>query len=92
MSSAPSEVTGLLKRWTVGDLQARDHLVRLVYNQLRPSAHRRLRGALSEKPLSTNELVREDYLRLADFARNGKARAAFDPSVLGLELRAKPVS
>ena len=66
MSSEPSEITGLLKRWSTGDLQARDQLIPLVYDRLRRLAHERLRGAPGERTLSTTELVHEAYLRLVD--------------------------
>lgn len=66
MSSASSEVTRLLKRWTAGDSQARDQLIPLVYDPLRQLAHQRLRGAPGEASLSTSEVVHEAYLRLVD--------------------------
>lgn len=65
MSSAPSEVTGLLKRWTAGDEHARDQLIPLVYDRLRQLAHQRLRGA-PDHSLNTTGLVHEAYLRLVD--------------------------
>ncbi|HEY6925981.1 MAG TPA: ECF-type sigma factor [Steroidobacteraceae bacterium] len=69
MSSASSEVTRLLKRWTAGDSQARDQLIPLVYDPLRQLAHQRLRGAPGEPSLSTSEVVHEVYLRLVDAPR-----------------------
>ena len=66
MTSEPSEITGLLKRWSAGDLHARDKLIPLVYDRLRRMAHERLRGAPGERTLSTTELVHEAYLRLVD--------------------------
>jgi RNA polymerase sigma factor (TIGR02999 family) len=69
MSSAPSEVTRLLQRWTAGDPHARDQLVPLVYERLRQVAHRRLRGAPGDHSLNTGELVHEAYLRLVDAPR-----------------------
>ena len=69
MSSASSEVTRLLKRWTAGDSQARDQLIPLVYDPLRQLAHQRLRGAPGEASLSTSEVVHEAYLRLVDAPR-----------------------
>ena len=66
MPSAPSEITGLLKRWSAGDQHARDELIPLVYDRLRRLAHERLRGAPGERTLSTTELVHEAYLRLVD--------------------------
>lgn len=67
--SAPSEVTLLLKRWSAGDLQARDQLIPLVYERLRQLAHQRLRGRSGDHTLSTTDLVHEAYLRLVDAPR-----------------------
>lgn len=66
MSSEPSEITGLLKRWSAGDLHARDQLIPLIYDRLRRLAHERLRTAPGEHTLSTTDLVHEAYLRFAD--------------------------
>ena len=63
-ASAPSEITGLLKRWSAGDDRARDELIPLVYERLRELAHRRLRDAPAEQSLSTADLVHEAYIRL----------------------------
>lgn len=78
MASAPSDVTGLLKRWSTGDLQARDQLVPLVYDRLRRLAHQRLRSGPGERSLSTTELVHEAYIRLVDAPpMDVPSRAAF---------------
>jgi RNA polymerase sigma factor (TIGR02999 family) len=69
MASAPSEVTGLLKRWSAGDERARDQLIPLVYERLRELAHQRLRGAPDENSLNTTGLVHEAYIRLVDAPR-----------------------
>src|SRR5205085_5769941 len=69
MPSAPSEVTGLLKRWSAGDERARDQLIPLVYERLRELAHRRLQGARAEDSLNTTGLVHEAYIRLVDAPR-----------------------
>ena len=66
MSSAPSEVTRLLQRWTAGDVHARDQLIPLVYDRLRQLAHWRLRSAPGEQSLNTTGLVHEAYIRLVD--------------------------
>jgi RNA polymerase sigma factor (TIGR02999 family) len=66
-SSAPSEVTSLLKRWSAGDADARDQLIPLVYGRLRQLAHQRLRHAPGGHPsLNTTALVHETYIRLVD--------------------------
>lgn len=69
MSSAPSEVTRLLQRWSKGDVHARDQLIPLVYDRLRRLAHERLRDSRAEQSLDTNSLVHETYIRLVDAPR-----------------------
>jgi len=69
MSSAPSEVTRLLQRWTAGDVQARDQLIPLIYDRLRQLAHWRLRSAPGEHSLNTTGLVHEAYIRLVNAPR-----------------------
>jgi len=69
IASAPSDVAGLLKRWSAGDERARDEVISLVYDSLRQLAHRKLHGAPAEKSLNTTGLVHEAYLRLVDAAR-----------------------
>jgi RNA polymerase sigma factor (TIGR02999 family) len=61
-----SDVTGLLKRWSSGDTQARDELIPLIYDRLRRLAHRRLRHAPGEASLNTTALVHETFIRLVD--------------------------
>ena len=68
MSSARSEVTRLLKRWSKGDVHARDQLIPLVYDRLRRLAHQRLQGS-REPSLNTTSLVHETYVRLVDAPR-----------------------
>jgi len=68
-ASVPSEVTGLLKRWSAGDERARDQLIPLVYARLREVAHRRLRSAPAENSLNTTGLVHEAYIRLVEAPR-----------------------
>lgn len=68
-ASAPSEITGLLKRWSAGDERARDELIPLVYERLRELAHQRLRDAPVESSLNTTALVHEAYTRLVGAPR-----------------------
>ena len=63
-----TDVSGLLKRWTAGDVRARDQLIPLVYERLRELARQRLRGAPGDS-LNTTGLVHEAYLRLVDAPR-----------------------
>lgn len=67
--TSPTEVRGLLRRWSAGDENARDQLIPLVYDGLRELAHRRLGRAPLENSLDTTELVHEAYLRLVDARR-----------------------
>jgi RNA polymerase sigma factor (TIGR02999 family) len=60
----PSEITGLLRRWSAGDDRARDELMPLVYERLRGLAHRRLQEWPGESSLNTTALVHEAYIRL----------------------------
>lgn len=69
MAPVPSEITGLLKRWSAGDEGARDQLIPIVYERLRELAHKRLRAASSEDSLNTTGLVHETYIRLVDAPR-----------------------
>ena len=69
MASPQSDITGLLKRWSAGDDQARDELIPLVYRQLRELAHHRLRASSDESSLNTTALVHEAYIRLVEAQR-----------------------
>jgi RNA polymerase sigma factor (TIGR02999 family) len=64
LESGPSEITGLLQRWSAGDERARDQLMPLVYDRLRDLAHRRLQEWPTETSLNTTGLVHEAYIRL----------------------------
>ena len=68
-ASPPSEITGLLKRWSAGDERARDELIPFVYERLRELAHQRLREAHAENSLNTTGLVHEAYIRLIEAPR-----------------------
>lgn len=58
-------MTGLLQAWSRGDLQARDRLMTLVYDELRRQAARYLRRERAGHSLQPTALVHEVYLRLA---------------------------
>ena len=68
MGTDPSNVTGLLKRWSAGDERARDEMIPLVYERLRELARQRLRAAPFDS-LNTTGLVHEAYIRLVDAPR-----------------------
>jgi RNA polymerase sigma factor (TIGR02999 family) len=59
-----SAVSRLLQAWGRGDLQARDDLLPLVYDELRQRAARYLRHERRGHTLQPTALVHEAYLRL----------------------------
>jgi RNA polymerase sigma factor (TIGR02999 family) len=62
----PGSVTALLGALRGGEAEALDHLMPLVYEELRSMAHRKLRYERADHTLNTTALVHEAYLRLAD--------------------------
>ena len=66
MTSAPPNVTDLLRDWSNGDRQAEEQLFRVVYNELHRQAARYLRHEPSGLTLQTTDLIHEAYLRLID--------------------------
>jgi RNA polymerase sigma factor (TIGR02999 family) len=63
------DVTHLLLSWRQGDAAALDHLVPIVYDELRRVARRCLRGEAPGHALQATALVHEVYLRLVDVDR-----------------------
>src|SRR5262245_49891575 len=59
-----SPVTGLLREWGQGDLEAREKLMPLVYEELRRRAAAYLRRERRDHTLQPTALVHEAYLRL----------------------------
>ncbi len=70
-------VTVLLRRLSGGDQNAFDHLVPMVYDQLRKIAGRSLRAGRPEQTLRATALVHEAYLRLAGTEGDWQDRAHF---------------
>jgi RNA polymerase sigma factor (TIGR02999 family) len=66
MTRSPQEVTQLLVAWRNGDLQARDELMPLVYQELHRLAHQYMSRERPGHTLQTSALVNEAFLRLAD--------------------------
>ena len=64
--TAPKQVTQWLRRLRDGDEAALEHLMPLVYEELRLLARKQLRGERRGHTLSTTDLVNEAYLRLID--------------------------
>jgi RNA polymerase sigma factor (TIGR02999 family) len=60
------QVTQLLSNWSNGDLQAREEVFPLVYNELRRLAASYLRRERSDHTLQATALVHEAYLRLVE--------------------------
>jgi RNA polymerase sigma factor (TIGR02999 family) len=70
-------VTQLLKRLSGGDQNAFDHLVPLVYDQLRRLAARSLQSQRPDHTLRATALVHEAYLKLADAGGEWEDRVHF---------------
>ncbi|MCA1557741.1 MAG: sigma-70 family RNA polymerase sigma factor, partial [Acidobacteria bacterium] len=66
MTPQKPEVTQLLKDSALGNREALDQLLPLVYQELRAIADRYLRRERSEHTLQATALVHEAYLRLVD--------------------------
>ncbi|MFY9558772.1 MAG: sigma-70 family RNA polymerase sigma factor [Terriglobales bacterium] len=66
MSDSPKLVTELLMNWSKGDLEAREALMPLVYDELRRLAASCLRRERPDHTLQPTALVNEAYLRLVE--------------------------
>lgn len=60
------DLTGLLRAWGNGDLEARDRMMDLVYRELHARAAAHLRHERVGHTLQPTALVHEAYLRLVD--------------------------
>ena len=77
-SGSGESLTGMLQAWAKGDLEARDRLLPMIYDELRRQAARELRGERAGHTLQPTALVHEVYLRLAQPRRvPWKSRAEF---------------
>jgi RNA polymerase sigma factor (TIGR02999 family) len=65
-SERSKEVTKLLGSWSRGDVEAREALMPLVYDELRRLASSYLRRERSDHTLQPTALVNEAYLRLVE--------------------------
>jgi RNA polymerase sigma factor (TIGR02999 family) len=61
-----TQVTELLLRWSEGDVDAREQLVPLVYDELRRLARHYLAAQRNNHTLQSTALVHEAYLRLIE--------------------------
>jgi RNA polymerase sigma factor (TIGR02999 family) len=68
------EVTALLERFRAGDLDARNHLVAVLYNQFRHRARARLHFERPSISLGPTDLADEALLRLLKYDELTKAR------------------
>lgn len=66
LSDSPKPVTELLLNWSRGDLEAREALMPLVYDELRRLAASCLRRERPDHTLQPTALVNEAYLRLVE--------------------------
>jgi RNA polymerase sigma factor (TIGR02999 family) len=68
-SKAPpcGEVSGLLRAWGDGDLDALNRLTPIVYDELRRLAKHYMRGERAGHSLQATALVNEAYMRLVDY-------------------------
>ncbi len=64
--TSPPDITGLLQAWSDGDVDARDRLMPVVYDELRRRAAAFLRRERSGHTLQPTALVHEAYLRLVN--------------------------
>ena len=62
----PSNVTRLLVDWSNGDVEARDKLMSVVYDELRRMARRYMSSENPGHTLQPTALVHDAYLRLVD--------------------------
>jgi RNA polymerase sigma factor (TIGR02999 family) len=62
--TATAELSGLLHAWNRGDKTALNHLIRVVYPELRRLARNQLRGQPPDHTLESAALANEAYLKL----------------------------
>ena len=70
-------ITRLLLKWRMGDQQALDELVLLVYDQLHRLAEIQMRGERAGHTLQPTALVHEAYFRMVDLDLPWQDRAHF---------------
>ena len=68
-SLSTSDITDLLQRWSAGERGALDHVLPLVYSELRKIAARQLRHDQAEQSIDPTDLVHALYLQLVDQRR-----------------------
>ncbi|MEM9553090.1 MAG: sigma-70 family RNA polymerase sigma factor [Acidobacteriota bacterium] len=73
----PADVTELLLQWRAGDEQAFEHLMPIVYEELRRLARGQMRRDSGRGILQTTALVHEAYLRLSGRGADWEGREHF---------------
>lgn len=63
---SPPHVTSLLQAWSLGDEEALQQLIPVVYDELRRVARRHMAGERASHTLQTTALINEVYVRLVD--------------------------
>jgi hypothetical protein len=63
-SSAPGQITELLRRWSEGETDSLDPLFNLVYPRLRQIANALFRGESPESLLQPTSVVNELFIKL----------------------------
>src|SRR5437763_1184834 len=82
-----SPVTEILLKARLGDSQAMDSLIVLVYDELREMAHHKLGFERTGHTLQTTALVHEAYLKLVDQRRVDWQNRAHFFAVAALAMR-----
>ena len=78
LKPSSTEVTKLLLEWRLGNQEALDELMPIVYEELRRQAHRYMQREQKGHSLQTTALINETYLRLLDCSKmDWKNRAHF---------------
>lgn len=65
-ATPPNQVTSLLQAWSLGDEDALQQLIPVVYEELRRVARRHMSGERTSHTLQTTALINEVYVRLVD--------------------------
>ena len=77
VNHAGVDVSALLQAWSQGDVEARDRVMEVVYQELRRRAAAYLRRERAGHTLQPTALVHETYLRLVDQNAAWQNRAQF---------------
>lgn len=73
----PGDVTRLLRAWRVGDRDAEERLIAVLYDELHRIAEARMRGERPDHTLQSTALIHEAYMRLAEAGISWSDRTHF---------------